>query len=107
MSGWRAPLTACLALAAELAAEWKIVTFPAPEAATWASLLADDDQRDNRPEMALDIVREYLAAHADKLWGNKGDDEPPPPRDGSAATPRNARPSCRKTSPTGRDPTPT
>ena len=78
MSGRRAPLTACLALAAELAAEWKIVPFPAPEAATWTILLADDNQRDNRPEMALDIVREYLAAHADKLWGNRGDDERPP-----------------------------
>jgi Domain of unknown function (DUF927) len=78
MSGRRAPLAACLALAAELAAEWKIVPFAAPEAETWATLFAADDLRDNRPEMALDIVREYLASHANKLWGNSGDDERPP-----------------------------
>jgi hypothetical protein len=68
MTGRRAPLVACLALAAELAAEWKIVPFKAPGTDTWLSLLSSDEQRDNRPEMALDIVREYLAAHSDKLW---------------------------------------
>ena len=77
VSGRRAPLVACLALAAELAADWKIVPFKAPETSTWLNLLASDEQRDNRAEMALDIVREYLAAHSDKLWGGqpKGDKE--------------------------------
>ena len=69
MTGRRAPLVACVALAAELAAEWEIVPFKAPDTDTWLSLLASDEQRDNRPEMALDIVREYIAAHSDKLWG--------------------------------------
>ena len=69
MTGRRAPLVACLGLAAELAAEWGIVPFSAPDIDTWLSLLASDEQRDNRPEMALDIVREYVAAHSDKLWG--------------------------------------
>lgn len=85
VSGRRAPLVACLALAAELAAEWEIVPFGAPDTDTWLSLLASEEQRDNRPEMALDIVREYIAAHSDKLWGGppKGDqaaggDERPP-----------------------------
>ena len=89
MSGRRAPLVACLALAAELAATWKIVPFKAPEAEEWMSLLTSDEQRDNRHEMALDIVREFIAAHSDKLWGgppkadkkgNKetGGDERPP-----------------------------
>ena len=89
MSGRRAPLVACLALAAELAAEWEIVPFKAPETDTWLNLLASDEQRDNRPEMALDIVREYIAAHSDKLWGGppkedkkedkefNGDERPP------------------------------
>jgi len=85
MSGRRAPLVACLALAAELAADWKIVPFGAPETNTWLSLLSSDEQRDNRPEMALDIVREYIAAHSDKLWGGPpkagkeadGDERPP------------------------------
>jgi hypothetical protein len=85
MTGRRAPLVACLALAAELAAEWEIVPFEAPEPGTWLSLLAADEQRDNRPEMALDIVREYIAAHSDKLWGGQpkggqmaGGEERPP-----------------------------
>ena len=69
MTGRRAPLVACLALAAELAAQWEIVPFGAPETGAWLGLLSSDEQRDNRPEMALDIVREYIAAHSDKLWG--------------------------------------
>lgn len=88
MTGRRAPLVACLALAAELAAEWEIVPFKGPDTETWLSLLASDEQRDNRPEMALDIVREYIAAHSDKLWsgppkekkddkGFDGDERPP------------------------------
>jgi len=81
MTGRRAPLVACLALAAELGAEWDIVPFEQPETDTWLTLLTSDEQRDNRPEMALDIVREYIAAHSDKLWGGppkedkKGDKE--------------------------------
>jgi hypothetical protein len=78
MTGRRAPLAGCLALAAELAAEWEIVPFPAPDADTWGSLFTTDEQRDNRPEMALDLVREYIAAHASKMWGMQGDDERPP-----------------------------
>ena len=78
MSGRRGPLAACLALAAELAAEWKLVPFKAPDPDTWTALFASDDQRDNRGEMALDIVRGYLASHANKMWGNQGDDERPP-----------------------------
>lgn len=85
MSGRRAPLLACLVLAAELAAEWGIVPFSAPEMSSWLSLLASDEQRDNRPEMALDVVREWIAANSDKLWGGApkvtgeaGGDERPP-----------------------------
>jgi Domain of unknown function (DUF927) len=70
MTGRRAPLAACLALAAELAEEWEILPFPAPEVTAWSAMFTSDEQRDNRPEMALDLVREYLAAHADKMWGS-------------------------------------
>lgn len=76
MAGRRAPLAACLALAAELAAEWHIVPFAAPAITAWPGMFASDEQRDNRPEMALDLVREYLAAHADKMWGSS-DANPP------------------------------
>ena len=40
-------------------------------------MFASDEQRDNRPEMALDLVREYLSAHADKLWGSNDGSHPP------------------------------
>jgi hypothetical protein len=81
MSARRAPSIAALALAATLAADWGIVPFTAPEPRTWLELLAPaDDPRDNRPEMALDVVREYVASHSDKLWGQvkDGNDERPP-----------------------------
>lgn len=84
MTARRAPHLAALALAAELAAEWEIVPFAAPEPTAWLDLFTTADQRDNRPEMALDIVREYISAHAEKLWGGrpgdqdgKGDERPP------------------------------
>jgi hypothetical protein len=60
MTGRRSPLVACLALAGELAAEWEIVPFAAPETDAWLGLFSSADQQDNRPEMALDIAREYL-----------------------------------------------
>lgn len=78
MSGRRAPLIAVIALGAELAKAWGITPFKVPDPAEWLAMYtAADDPRDNRPEMALDIVREYIAAHQDKLLG-AGDDEHPP-----------------------------
>ena len=77
MTGRRAPLAACLALAAELAEEWDILPFAAPEVTAWSGMFASDEQRDNRPEMALDLVRQYLAAHADKMWGSNDGSHPP------------------------------
>ena len=77
MTGRRAPLVACLALAAELAADWGIVPFHPPGIADWSAMFAADPQRDNRPEMALDLVREYLAAHADKMCGSNDGSHPP------------------------------
>ena len=76
MTGRRAPLAACLALAAELAAAWDILPFQPPEVTAWPALFASDEQRDNRPEMALDLVRQYLAAHADKMWGSNAGNPP-------------------------------
>ncbi len=77
MAGRRAPLAACMALAAELAEKWAIVPFAAPDVASWSGLFASDEQRDNRPEMALDLVREYVAAHADKMCGSNDGSHPP------------------------------
>jgi hypothetical protein len=53
----RRQLVACLALAAELAADWGIVPFELPGVADWSAMFAADPQRDNRPQMALDLVQ--------------------------------------------------
>ncbi|MEU7158315.1 hypothetical protein [Streptomyces chrestomyceticus] len=77
MSARRAPMVACLALAAELAAAWGIVPFGPPDARVWAEVFAVGDQSDNRGEMALDIVREYVATHRRELWCPYGDGDHP------------------------------
>ena len=78
MSGRRAPLIAVIALTAELAAGWGITPFEVPGPDRWLGMFsAADDPRDNRPEMALDIVREYLAAHQDKMCGSNDGAVPP------------------------------
>jgi hypothetical protein len=75
----RAPLVACLHLAGQLAHEWGIIPFPPPGVDEWLGLFAEGDQarNDNRPEMALDVVREFLFSHQDKMLGT-GDGEHPP-----------------------------
>jgi Domain of unknown function (DUF927) len=68
----RAPLVAVLRLAAERAHAWGIVPFLPPEHQVWLKLFAADDPRDNRAEMALDVVREYIAVNSDKICGPYG-----------------------------------
>lgn len=78
MTGRRAPLIAVIALAAELSAAWGITPFKVPAPGDWMAMYTSaDDPRDNRPEMALDVVREYIASHQDKLLGVGDDDHPP------------------------------
>ncbi|MDJ0345955.1 DUF927 domain-containing protein [Streptomyces sp. H10-C2] len=77
MSARRAPMVAALALAAELGHMWGIVPFPSPDAAVWAQIFAVSDQTDNRGEMALDVVREYVASHRRELWGPYTENDPP------------------------------
>ncbi|OHV23244.1 hypothetical protein BBK14_24285 [Parafrankia soli] len=79
MSGRRAPMVAALALADLCATAWAIVPGEPLPLETWqAYLVTDDDPADNRPEMALDIVREYIAAHPTALW-RPGHTLTPPP----------------------------
>ena len=77
MSARRAPLVAVLALAAEVSHEWGIVPFSPPSMAVWRRLFAVSDQTDNRGEMALDVVREYVAANRRSLWAPGTDNDPP------------------------------
>ena len=66
-----------LALAAELAAEWEVIRFSAPDVPAWLALFASADPRDDRPEMAVNIVREFVAARAADLWYPGRRDHPP------------------------------
>ena len=71
MSGRRAPMLAAIVLAAQLAAKWEITPLKVPANTEWLAMFAAADPRDNRPEMALDIIREFIAAHQDKLYDRK------------------------------------
>lgn len=95
----RAPFLACLYLAGQLAHEWDITPFTEPAADDWLALFAEGDQarNDNRPEMALDVVREFLAAHQDKIY-SAVNEQPPASgwigheaREGPALLPENLR----------------
>jgi len=68
----RAPLIAALHLAGQLAYEFGIVPFEPPAAEVWQRILGTSDHADNRPEMALDVIREHVAAHMDELWSASG-----------------------------------
>lgn len=79
ISARRAPFVACLYLAGQLAHEWEIIPFAPPALDDWLGLFADGDQarNDNRPEMALDVVREFIAAQQDKMLSNGTGERPP------------------------------
>ncbi|MFF5959516.1 DUF927 domain-containing protein [Streptomyces luteogriseus] len=81
MSARRAPLVASLALAAELGHAWGIVPFESPEPEVWRRLFGVSDQTDNRGEMALDVVREYVASQRASMYpppvGADGEMRPP------------------------------
>lgn len=63
----RAPDVAALHLAAQLAYEWEIVPFPALGVDVWTDLLGDEAEREDRGEMALELVRGLIAAQGHRL----------------------------------------
>ena len=71
----RAPLVAALHLAAQLAHEWQIVPLPALEVDVWSKHLGEEAAREDRGEMALDVVRGLIAAQGHRIA--------PPPRQGA------------------------
>jgi hypothetical protein len=79
ISARRAELVACLYLAGQLAAEWKIVPFRVPPAAAWMELFAegDQDRNDNRPKMALDVVAQIVGSHQDRMLRGTHGGNPP------------------------------
>lgn len=63
----RAPLSAALHLAAQLAHEWDIVPLPALELEVWTDHLSDEATREDRGQMALDVVRGLIAAQGHRI----------------------------------------
>ena len=54
-----------------------MIPFSAPDGAAWLALFASADPRDDRSEMALDVVREFVAARVSDLWYPGRRDHPP------------------------------
>ncbi|MER6065079.1 DUF927 domain-containing protein [Streptomyces sp. NPDC001792] len=65
----RAPLVAILALGERLAHEAGVLPYEPLTDDLWRSLLAQGAPTDNRPEMALDVVREFVASHPSDFHG--------------------------------------
>ncbi|MGW1000767.1 DUF927 domain-containing protein [Streptomyces sp. NPDC002520] len=77
MTGRRAPMVAVLALAEAMACETGILPYEPLPAETWAEMFTVGSSTDNQPEMAMDVVREYLAGHSFELYPGRMDDRPP------------------------------
>ncbi|MER5726676.1 DUF927 domain-containing protein [Streptomyces sp. NPDC002418] len=80
MAGRRAPMVAVVALAERLAHRWGILPYEPLPIEQWQSTFTDIvDESDNRPEMAMDVLRAYVASHAAHLYrqGQSQRDEQP------------------------------
>jgi hypothetical protein len=80
MTGRRAPMVAVLALAEAMACETGILPYEPLPTETWTKTFASSSATDNQPEMAMDVVREYLAGHSFELYPGRGPDDRPPVR---------------------------
>lgn len=80
MTGRRAPMVAALALAEAMACETGILPYAPLPAEVWAQTFTTSSATDNQPEMAMDVVREYIAAHSFELYPGRGADDRPPVR---------------------------
>ncbi|MFD3657000.1 DUF927 domain-containing protein [Streptomyces sp. NPDC058620] len=77
MTGRRAPMVAALALAEAMACETGVLPYDPLPVATWQRVFTSANATDNQAEMAMDVVREYLAAHDFELWPGGMDQRPP------------------------------
>jgi hypothetical protein len=80
MAGRRAPMVAVVALAERLAHRWGILPYEPLPIEQWQSTFTDIvDESDNRPEMAMDVLRAHVASHAAHLYrqGQSKRDEQP------------------------------
>lgn len=69
MTGRRAPMVAAVALAEELACGWGILPYEASGIEQWQTMFTEETgESDNRPEMAMDVVRAYVASNLHRLY---------------------------------------
>jgi hypothetical protein len=74
----RAPMVAALALAEVLAHRFGILPYEPLSVDRWKRMFAVQSPTDDRPEMAMDVVREYIASHSHELWPGPPDRPGPP-----------------------------
>lgn len=68
MTNRRAPMVAVLVLAETLACGIGLLPYEPLDHDVWRGLFTAHNPTDNRPEMALDVLREYVAGHAHELY---------------------------------------
>lgn len=68
MTNRRAPMVAVLAFAEALACHIGLLPYEPLAHDVWRSLFTAHSPTDNRPAMALDVLREYVAGHAHELF---------------------------------------
>ncbi|MFF8910200.1 DUF927 domain-containing protein [Streptomyces olivaceoviridis] len=68
MTNRRAPMVAVLVLAETLASGIGLLPYEPLAHDVWRGLFTAHNPTDNRPEMALDVLREYVAGHAHELF---------------------------------------
>lgn len=68
MTNRRAPMVAALVLAETLACRTGLLPYEPLAHDVWRSLFTAHNPTDNRPDMALDVLREYVAGHAHELF---------------------------------------
>ncbi|MGA5605951.1 DUF927 domain-containing protein [Streptomyces griseoincarnatus] len=80
MTNRRAPMVAVLSLAETLACGIGLLPYEPLSHDVWRGLFTAHNPTDNRPEMALDVLREYVAGHAHELFTatRKAMNEKPP-----------------------------
>ena len=68
MTNRRAPMVAALVLAETLACRTGLLPYEPLSHDVWRTLFTAHNPTDNRPDMALDVLREYVAGHAHELF---------------------------------------
>ncbi|WP_327337371.1 DUF927 domain-containing protein [Streptomyces sp. NBC_01324] len=68
MTNRRAPMVAALVLAETLACNTGLLPYEPLDHDVWRGLFTAHNPTDNRPDMALDVLREYVAGHAHELY---------------------------------------